>query len=70
MTLSEIITEGKRVKQYEKSIDMLAIDGKYIKTFSSITEASLKTNTSSGHITEVCKGKRISANNYKWRYTI
>lgn len=58
----------KRVKQYEKSIDMLTIDGEYIKTFSSITEASNETNTHKGHITEVCKGKRTSANNYKWRY--
>ena len=60
----------KRIKQYEKSIDMLTIDGKYIKTFSSITEASNETNTHKGHITEVCKGKRISANNYKWRYAL
>lgn len=60
----------KRTKQFIKSIDMLTIDGKYIKTFSSITEASKTTNTHRGHITEVCKGKRISANNYRWRYTI
>lgn len=58
----------KRTKQFIKSIDMLTIDGKYIKTFSSITEASKITNTHRGHITEVCKGKRISANNFRWRY--
>lgn len=60
----------KRTKHFYKSIDMLTIDGKYIKTFPSIIEASNETNTHRGHITEVCKGKRISANNYKWRYVI
>lgn len=60
----------KRTKQLYKSIDMLTMDGKYIKSFSSIKDASKETNTHAGHITEVCKGKRISANNYKWRYAM
>lgn len=60
----------KRTKKIEKPIDMLTIAGEYIKTFSSITEASNETKTHKGHITEVCKGKRISANNLKWRYTV
>lgn len=60
----------KRTKKIEKPIDMLTIAGEYIKTFSSITEASNETKTHKGHITEVCKEKRISANNLKWRYTV
>lgn len=60
----------KRVAKLNKSIDMLTIDNEYIKTFPSVLEASIETNTHRGHITEVCKGKRASANNYKWRYTL
>lgn len=65
-----IETISKRTKKLYRSIDMLTIDGEYIKSFSNITEASKETNTHRGHITEVCQGKRKTANNYKWRYII
>lgn len=63
-------TIEKRAEKLSIKVDMLSLDNKYIKTFQSISEASRYINGSSSHITEVCKGKRISANNYKWRYAI
>lgn len=63
-------TIEKRTEKLSIKVDMLSLDNKYIKTFQSISEASRYINGSSSHITEVCKGKRISANNYKWRYAI
>lgn len=63
-------TIEKRNKKIYLKVDMLSLDGEYIKTFPSIKEASIYVNGSCSHITEVCKGKRISANNYKWRYAL
>ena len=60
-------------------VDMLDMQGNYIKTFSSIREAARfiveeqNKNTSniggySSHISSVCKGNRKSCLGYKWRY--
>ena len=43
-------------------------DGKIIAVYDSIHEASRQTNISKGNITSVCKGNRISAGGYKWKY--
>ena len=54
----------------KKKINQYTLDGKYLRTFDSITEANQflnKTYNGSG-ISSVCKGKRKMAFNYQWRY--
>lgn len=48
-------------------VDMLTLDGLYIKTYPSISEARKEYNSS--HITDVCRGVRESALGYIWRYS-
>lgn len=59
-----------------KSVDRLDKQGNYIDTFSSAYQAALYlgkiTNTSNGatgHIADVCKGRRQIAYGYKWKYS-
>lgn len=58
------------IKVYSKSnskrVYMYDINGKYICEFSSITDASKKTNTSHGDISACIHGRQKSANNYMW----
>lgn len=63
-------TIEKRNQKIYIKVDMLSLEGEYLRTFPSIKEASIFVNGSSSHITEVCKGQRLSANNYKWRYSL
>lgn len=63
---------------YVKGVNMLDMNGNFVKTFSSITDASQylidfflykgKIPTLRKHISEVCKGKRKSAYNFFWQY--
>lgn len=64
-----------------KSVDMLSIDGEFIKTFHSFKDAAefllisgFTSNKSIGgiraHIIDVCKGKRNAAYGYRWRYSV
>ena len=59
---------GKPINQYD-------LNGNYIKTFPSSTDAAIAlgklTSTSRGassHISDVCKGKRKTAYGYIWKY--
>ena len=49
----------KKVNQYD-------LNGNYIKTYNSISEAMNKTKTT--HISSVCLGKRKTASKYHWEY--
>lgn len=51
-----------------KAIDMLTMNGDYIKTFSDSCTAGKELGISSTHIGSVCNGKRASAGGYKWRH--
>lgn len=44
------------------------LEDNFIEEFESITEASIKTNSSLSKICSVCKGNRKSTNNFKWKY--
>lgn len=57
--------ERKRICVY--SIDNY---GNIVKKYSSIRDASLDTNLSSGHISECCNGKRITVGGLKWRRAV
>lgn len=50
-------------------VDMLTLDGEYLKTFDSLVEAHKYINrVNKGFITQVCVGKRDSYLGYKWRF--
>lgn len=64
-----------------KSVDMLSKEGEFIETFHSFKDAAefllaneFTSNKSIGgiraHIIDVCKGKRNTAYEHKWRYSI
>ena len=42
--------------------------GEILKKYSSVKEAASKCNTSPCHISSVCKGKRLTAGGYIWKY--
>lgn len=55
------ITRGREVEQY-------SLNGEYIKTHLTISDAAREMNGKDSLIVRVCKGARISAYGYKWRY--
>ena len=52
----------------KKSVIQMTMEGEIIKEYFFIREAERMTGVSNTKITEVCKGKRRKAGNYKWRY--
>lgn len=61
----EGVTKANRIK-----INQYSLNGKYLKTFDSITDAIIELGKeySGSQISLVCKGKRKSAYNFQWRY--
>lgn len=53
--------ESKPVKQY-------SMDGEYLETYKSISEASRITGIDKSTIMRVCKRRSVYAGNYQWRY--
>ncbi len=50
-------------------IVQISADGKYfINEFPSVSHAAKFLNKSSGHISSACKGKRLTAHGYSWKY--
>ena len=56
----------KAIEKNKISVKQYSLAGKYIKTWSSMTEASLNTGTYKSLISNCIKGKRGSAGGYKW----
>ncbi len=52
-----------------KPVDMLALDGTYIKTFDSSLSASIELGVYRESICRCCNGKQKTTGGYKWRYT-
>lgn len=54
-----------------RTVDKLSLDGKYIESYPSITDAvigiGLKTSSKSA-ITRVCQGKQKTCGGFRWRY--
>lgn len=50
-------------------VDQFTLEGKFIKTYDSITKAAQETNSRASNIVDTCKGKANKHNNYIWRYT-
>jgi len=53
---------------HAKSVVQYTNDGVFIERFGSIKEASDKTNTLGDKISQVCRGLRLSTNNFVWRF--
>jgi|LGOV01.1.fsa_nt_gb hypothetical protein len=59
--------KGSR-KYKRKPVLMLSLENDPLLCFYSITEAEHNFNRTKSHITDVCKGKRITAFGYKWNF--
>lgn len=72
----EITSSAEVNKSFNgKNVYMFSMDGKYIMSFISLSDAvryvlksSTKTKGEETHISAVCKGRRKSAYGYKWSY--
>lgn len=69
---NELLSRSTILKTAEKNkipVDMLTLDGRYIKTFDGISDAYRYFGKKySGGIVSVCKGDRNKCLGYKWRY--
>jgi hypothetical protein len=55
-------------KGHPKKVQQYKLDGTFVRTFDSISEASEKTGASDRHISCVCKGKRKTTGGFVWKY--
>lgn len=53
-----------------KKVDQFSLDGKYIQTFNSITEAANAVNSNTTNISGVCTGRRKSCKGFIWKYKV
>lgn len=60
-------SKGK-VSINRKPVIQLNLNGEFIKEWDSILDAENGTSSSSTKIVSVCKGKRKTHNNFKWKY--
>lgn len=51
-----------------RKVVQLDLNGNFIATFNTIKDASLVTNSNSGHISSCCRGRVKTANGFKWMY--
>lgn len=57
-----------REDKSKRKVEQLDLDGKSIAKYKSIREATSKTGVNGSNIVEVCKGNRLTAGGYKWKY--
>ena len=55
------VVKHKPILQYTK-------DGEFIKEYASLKDACLHTGANAGSVSNVCTGKRKTANGFVWRY--
>lgn len=55
-------------RKLSRPVNQFTKDGQHIASFVSIKEAARITKTNEGHISQVAKGKRKTANKFIWRY--
>jgi group I intron endonuclease len=69
-TKRKISEKKKGIRAYDnnKSVIQCDLSGGIIKVFTSITEASIETNSCRTKISDCCKGKRKTTNKFKWKY--
>ena len=52
-----------------KSVDKLTLNGDYVCSYKSMSEAYRDTDAKVGHISECCNGNRKQVKGFKWRYS-
>ena len=52
-----------------QSIEQYSLNGEYIATYDTVTDASTKTNTCASKMSAVASGKRKTAGGYIWKYS-
>lgn len=62
------INYGTRNERISKPIIQFSKDGKFIKEWQSITQASKELNINCPHICDCCNGKRNFCGGFKWMY--
>jgi hypothetical protein len=70
-TCSEQVIHAYRynlIKKNTKAVEQYDKNGKFIKKFDSITEASIETNITITSISAACRGMRRTTGGYKWEY--
>lgn len=66
--MSEETKQKLRNSSKRKSIDQFTKEGKFIRTWDSISQASRETHIQKIHIISCCKGKSKSAGGFFWSY--
>jgi hypothetical protein len=62
-------TRNKKLEAlHEIKVNQYSLDGKFIKTWNSLTKAAKALNCSQPHISDVCNGKRKTTGGYIWKY--
>lgn len=61
-------TINRARSSHRKPVDMFGLDGKYIKTFQTIKDASMELEIADTHISDCCKGKIKTSGGYVWKY--
>lgn len=54
--------------KYYRKVNMYTVDGIYIRTYETISEAAKENNIHGANITKVCKNQCKTAGGYKWYY--
>lgn len=49
-------------------VDQFTKSGEYVRTWDSLCEIENVLGVSTGHVSECCRGKRLSARGYKWSF--
>ena len=71
ITKNELISRGntkEHSSRKHKAVVRISKDGKEVKIYQSLLDASRDNHTSTGGICEVCKGKRSLFGGYQWAY--
>jgi hypothetical protein len=53
---------------YERAVNRLTLEGKFINEYPTTRDAAKDNNISSESITNCCRGRQKSAAGYKWEY--
>ena len=67
----DIKTKIEKIAEVKKGVkvDMLDLQGNYIKTYDKSIHAARELNISNSGIVTVCKGRQKTAAGFKWRYS-
>lgn len=59
---------GSEQTKLSLTVYQYSLDGEYIKSYNSVSDANRDNNISDGKISDCCNGKRKSAGGYRWSY--